>query len=317
MRRAFILIACLSCIITLTSYYSTNNTPLRIATHLWPGYEFMFLARQEGWLNKHVQLLETLSATDSLQALRTNMADGAALTLDEVLRARAEGIQLTVVLIFDISAGADMLLAKPNINKLADLKGKHIALEQGALGEIMLTQALKAASLKPTDVTQISLSINQHKRAWQDPSIDAIITYEPIASQLIAQGANDLFDSRQTPNLIIDTLAIRQSAIHKYKDEIKHLIAVHFKALDQFNHNLQDASYRMSTHLQVTPQNVSRSYKGLTLPNSLKNHQIIENNIRKLINSTKILSDIMINAHILNHPDNRELLFSTEFLPHS
>ncbi len=85
------------------------NHPVSIATIVWPGYEPMFLARDKGWLNIHqVHLLEMASATDSLQALAEGKADGAALTLDEVLKARAAGLALSVVMIFDISAGAEL-----------------------------------------------------------------------------------------------------------------------------------------------------------------------------------------------------------------
>lgn len=98
------------------------DKPIAIAAQVWPGYEPMFLARSEGWLDaERVHLLETASATESLQALRDGTVDGAALTLDEVLKARATGLSLSVVMIFDLSAGADMLVARAGITTLADL----------------------------------------------------------------------------------------------------------------------------------------------------------------------------------------------------
>ena len=121
---------------------------LVIASHVWPGYELMFLARREGWLPaESLNLLETASATGSLAALAEGRADGAALTLDEVLRARADGIRLTIILVFDISAGADVVLARPNIHTLADLSGKRIGVEKTALGALVLYKLLAAAGL--------------------------------------------------------------------------------------------------------------------------------------------------------------------------
>ncbi|MDP2833037.1 MAG: hypothetical protein Q8Q28_07045 [Pseudomonadota bacterium] len=87
-----------------------STRPLTIASHVWPGYELMFLARQEGWLaSTDLRFLETATATASLAALAADQADAAALTLDEVLRARDQGIALNIVLVFDISAGVDFL----------------------------------------------------------------------------------------------------------------------------------------------------------------------------------------------------------------
>lgn len=43
---------------------------ITIAAHAWPGYEFLFLAQREKWLdNSLVDLIETTSATESLNAL--------------------------------------------------------------------------------------------------------------------------------------------------------------------------------------------------------------------------------------------------------
>ena len=297
-------------------FTATPNTPLRIAAHVWPGYEFMFLARQEKWLDKQqVKLVETNSATASLQALKDGLVDGAALTLDEVLRARNMKIPLTVVLVFDISAGADMLLAKPSIEQLSDLKGKRIGVEQGALGAVMLSQALQAGGLTPNDIKQVALTIDNHESAWQAGKIDALITYEPVAGNLLSKGAKKLYDSRKTPNMIIDVLAVRQSTLSSHKKAIEHLIASHFQALQHFQSNTPDASYRMATHLNVVPEKVTSNYKGLLLPSIKYNHLLIDSEKPQLLQSTKLLSTIMLESNILSQPTPSLNLFTSNFLP--
>jgi len=275
----------------------------------------MFLARQENWLDKQVNLVETNSATASLQALKDGLVDGAALTLDEVLRAREMQIPLTVVLVFDISAGADMLLAKPGIKQLSDLKGKRIGVEQGALGAVMLSQALQAGNLTPSDIKQVSLTIDNHKSAWQADKIDALITYEPVAGQLLSTGAKRLYDSRQAPNMIIDVLAVRQSTLSYHKKAIEHLIASHFRALQHFQSNTPDASYRMATHLNVVPEKVTSNYKGLLLPSIKYNHLLIDSKKPQLLQSAQLLSTIMLKLNILSQPTPPLNLFTSDFLP--
>ena len=79
----------------LSSACERAEKPLVVASHVWPGYELMFLAQREGWLPQGISLMETNSATVSRSVLAAGKADAAALTLDEVLRARAAGEPLT------------------------------------------------------------------------------------------------------------------------------------------------------------------------------------------------------------------------------
>jgi len=47
-----------------------------------------------------------------------------------VLRLRAEGVRLSVALVFDISAGADVVLARPPIRELNQIKASASALSK-------------------------------------------------------------------------------------------------------------------------------------------------------------------------------------------
>ena len=64
------------------------------------------------------------SASDIMHAMRNDVLEGAALTLDETLSLIDDGIDLKVILVMDISNGADVLLAKPEIQSIADLRGE-------------------------------------------------------------------------------------------------------------------------------------------------------------------------------------------------
>ncbi len=288
--------------------------PLKIASHVWPGYELMFLARRESWLpQKNIVLQETLSATESIQALVDGKVDGAALTLDEVLRARAKGIALTIVLVFDVSAGADKVLGKPGIDSLADLAGKRIGAEQSALGALMLHKTLEAAHLKLTDV--VPININDHLAAWQNEQVDALISYDPLASTLLEQGATLLFDSRKLPDTIFDVLAVKTDAIQKNPDAIKALVAGHFRALKYFRSHTQDAVYRMAERLQVPGNEALNDFRGLELPNVLENRKFLNATDSVFIQAAQALSTLMEKEHYLPQKDAMDHLVNADFLP--
>jgi NitT/TauT family transport system substrate-binding protein len=291
--------------------------PVAIAVHVWAGYEPMFLARSEGWLEESkVRLVETASATDSLQALAEGRVAGAALTLDEVFKARENGLPLSVVLIFDISAGADMLVVRPGITRLADLRAQRIGFEQGAVGELMLAEVLRSAGLSKSDVTRVPLTIDRQPEAWQRQQVDALITYEPMASQLLALGALRLFDSRQIPNTIVDVLAIRSDALDAgHASAVRHLLAGHFRALDHLARNPQDAAYRMARHLNLPADQVMRAFKGLVLPDATNNYRLLAGASPALLVSARKLSAIMVNSELLKKDDPLSALIRADFLP--
>ncbi|MDT8281832.1 MAG: ABC transporter substrate-binding protein [Gammaproteobacteria bacterium] len=313
-RQLLLTLAGLSALPLLTACEPAKKTPLTIASHVWPGYELMFLARQEGWLSvSGLKLNETTSATASLNALVAGQVDGAALTLDEVLRARAQGIQLSIVLVFDISAGADVVLATSEIQKLADLAGKRIGVEQTALGALILHKLLTRAELPLSAITQVPITADGHQRTWHNKQLDVIITYEPISTRLEAEGARRIFDSRDIFDTILDVLAVKPDAIKQKKDALDALVAAHFKARKQFYLNPQDASYRMSRRLNLSADDVLNAYRGLKLPDVYANHKLLSDG--KLLTAAKTLSQIMVQAGLLSKNDSLVDLVYSGCLP--
>jgi len=291
--------------------------PVTIATHTWPGYEPISLARSMGWLDADlVTLVETGSGIDSIKLLEEGKVDGLGLTLDEALRIRENGTPLAVLLICDISAGADMLLVRPEIKHLPDLKGRRIAVEKIALGELMLYQVLLAAGLKREDVIPVPLTVEEQAGAWQRGEIDAAITFEPGANQIKKLGGKALFDSSRIPELILDVIAVRAESLDAaHADALHHLLAAHLKALKHINVNPDDAAYRMAAHFKLPPEEVLSTFKGLVLPD-------LENNLRLLggatpvaLSNARIIADTMLKAGLLHREADLNGLFRPEYLP--
>lgn len=317
-RREFLVwTGAVACAPALSGCNQLIDQPITIASHTWVGYEPMFLARDKGWLDsRQAQILETRSATESLLALKEGRVNGAALTLDEMLSARADGLPLTLVLIFNISLGADMLLARPGIKTLAALKGRRIGLEPSSVGQLMLAEALADAHLTHDDVTLVSLTTDQQVAAWAQHQVDALITYEPVASQLLARGAVRLFDSRQIPNTIIDVLAMHREALdYRHASAVRHLLQGHFRALDHLKRNPQDAAYRMTRHLKLPVADVLRAFKGLVLPDVINNHRLLGTATPALQASAQKLARTMVRAKLLAHEDPFDQLIQADFLP--
>lgn len=290
-----------------------SNTAMTIAGHKFPGYEFIFLARDEGWLSPQlVKLQETKSASESLEALATGAVDGAMLTLDETLSARNQGIPLTIVLILDRSVGADGLLATPAINQLNQLKGKRIGVENTAVGRLVLKFALQQAGLELTDINPVHLTVNQHVEACNMGVVDAIVTYEPYLSAIANQGWHNLIDSREL-DLIFDVLAIRTDKLPMKGLAINHLIEKHFIATQGWRNTSIDTIYRLSKGLGVASTEIPMLYRGLDLPDLDYNRHMLASNNPYLLGVANRVSTFLDYPNALIGAERN--LFTTDFLP--
>lgn len=253
-----------------------EKAPIRVANHVWPGYEFLSLGQQLGYLpQQKVTLVESRSATECIQLLKQDRADAATLTLDEVLLARSQGLDLTIILIMDISVGADQLITREAIDSLEQLKGKTVALEQTAVGKLLLAKASEKTGLSLEDFELLPATIDQHVGLWHEGKVDAIVTYEPAASIMLRNGGHVIFDSSQVPETIVDVLAVRTDLIEEHSVMLHLLVSGFFKAQKHFLTNPQDAAYRMSDRLNVPSREVMSLYQGLELPSIEHNKKLL------------------------------------------
>lgn len=248
--------------------------PVRVGSIVFPGYELMFLARELGLLPpEQLRLVEMNNNTDNLRALALGRLEAAALTLDEVLEGRARGLDLRVVLVLDVSAGADVVMAAPHVRTLQDLKGRRIGFEEGASGAVMLGALLASAGLGVDEVVKQRIPLASTVQAFYSYDLDAVVTIEPWATQLQSGDAHRLFDSRQTPGLIVDVLAVRGDALERSLDALRVLVAAHFKALELFRADPSAHAAALAPRLRLPPADVPEAFKGLELPDAATNRR--------------------------------------------
>lgn len=290
--------------------------PLRIASNIWPGYQPLYLARDLGWLDHDaVRLIELLSATDCMQALIAGTVEGAGLTLDEVLAVRAEGLPLTVVHVFDFSAGADMILARAGTARMDELRGRRIGVEQTALGALMLASALELNDMPPDSVERVLLTIDEQRQAFLSGRVDAVVTFEPVASQLLADGAVRVFDSRTIPDRIVDVLAVTPAALARPDGALRHLLQAYYRALAYTRSQPQDAAWRMAPRLGIGAEAVHKALAGLHLPDVAENRQLLQPPTNTLFQTAQRLQSIMLANGLLPGPQPLEGLFDHRFQP--
>src|SRR5215472_8140592 len=117
------------------------ESALRIGTNVWIGSEPLYLARELGRYDPStVQLVEYPSASEVLRAFRNQAIDGMVISLDELFGLVVDGLEPRVILVVDVSNGADAVVGRQGMRSMRDLKGKSVAVESGALGAFVLSR---------------------------------------------------------------------------------------------------------------------------------------------------------------------------------
>ncbi|MCK7550548.1 ABC transporter substrate-binding protein [Marinobacter goseongensis] len=292
----------------------SRKPPLQVGVHPWIGYESLYLAEEFGWLKDTVALVKGGTGSESVRGLREGRLDAAAVTLDEALRVMALGVPLTVIAVMDVSAGADVIMARAGMQSLADLRGKKVAVELAGAPAIMLLRALEQAGLEPSDLEIVDLPVHQHSRAWQRGEIDASVSYEPVASVLETRGAVRLFDSRSLPDTIFDVLVVNRERAGTLKPALRDLLAGHFRGLSHLVRSFHDAVYRIATRQQVTPEAVRRALATVMLPDLSANQRYLAPSGR-VEQVAASLNQLMLREGLLKMPVDLKGLCDASFLP--
>ena len=290
---------------------SEAHTPeLRIGSNVWPGNEPLYLARENGYFDpQKIHLVEYSSASQVIQSFRNGLIDAAALTLDETLLLLERGEELTIVLVMDISDGGDVIIARKDIASMAELRGRHVAVENTALGAYVLERAMDIAKLDKNTVNIVELDVNEHEKAFLQGEVDALVTFEPVRSKLLAVGGHILFDSKQIPGEIVDVLVVKNDYLRRYPKSIQHLRQGWYLSLDAIKNQPRESAKILGQRMQLNIDDTLASYAGLILPDQNENQRLLfgQPDPPLLITARK-LAQLMFNHKLLEKKLNPEVL---------
>lgn len=208
----------------------TQREPLRVAVPMWAGAESLIMARNANELNsEEVNLVEMNWTSAAMRAVGNKVVDAAVLSLDEVIRQIGQGYPLKVIMVLDISKGADLLVAKPEIKSVADLKGARIGYEPRTSGSWLLGQALENSKLKLGDVAQVPLNPAEVEEIFHELSLDAVVLAEPWRQRLTSMNLKTLYDSSRPGAAIVRVLAVHPEAVKDHRDTLLDLLRAQLK----------------------------------------------------------------------------------------
>ncbi|MCC6557594.1 MAG: ABC transporter substrate-binding protein [Polyangiaceae bacterium] len=214
------------------------RAPFKIAFNTWLGYSPLVLAKEKGFLKEagidaEISILESIGEKNS--ALLRGAIDGVGHTADSAVTSASAGVDGQIVYVFDLSNGADGVLARKSIKSVSDLKGRKVALEPGFTGHFFFLALLADAGMSPSDVTVVPMDTGSAGSAFVAGKVEAAVTWEPwIGKTKKLEGAHVLVTSADKPGLIVDVLYMSRAAIEARREDVKEMIAAMGRAADWY-----------------------------------------------------------------------------------
>ena len=164
-----------------------QETKVAIGISGWTGFAPLTLAKEAGLFKKHGLdvTIKKIPQKDRHLAIASGDVQCAATTVETWVGWNAAGVTTTQIFQLDKSYGADGMVVKPGIAKIADLKGKTVAASApGTSPYFALAWMLKKSGLSVKDVKIVNLEPQAAANAILagNADVDAAMTYEPYLS---------------------------------------------------------------------------------------------------------------------------------------
>ena len=185
-------IATAAAILAAAGPAAAQETPVAIGISGWTGFAPLTLAKEAG-LFKKLGLdvsIKKIPQKDRHLAIASGDVQCAATTVETWVVWNANGVATTQIFQLDKSYGADGMVLKPGLSKIAELKGKTVAASApGTAPYFTLAWMLKKNGLSVKDVKVVNLEPQAAANAIiaGNQDIDAAMTYEPYLSAVRAK----------------------------------------------------------------------------------------------------------------------------------
>lgn len=285
---------------------------LKIGYSDWPGWVAWQVAIDKGWL-KEAGVDATFQWFDyvaSMEAYTAGKIDGVLVTNGDALVTGASGGKGIMIMLTDYSDGNDMIVAKPGIKSLKELKGKKIGIEVGFVEHLLLLDGLAKNGMKESDVTLVNTPTNETPQVLGSGQVDAIGAWQPNSGMAmkVVPGARPVYTSAKSPGLIYDVLIVTPTSLNSRRADYVKLIKVWDRVVSYINDpkTQDDAVKFMSARVGLTPEAYKPLLKGTHLIDVAEGKKTFQkgDGLSSLYGSSKIADDFNVKNAIYKEPQD-------------
>ena len=298
--------------VMLLSTAAKAAEPLRVGYSDWPGWVIWEVALEKGWFKKEGLdvKFEWFDYVASMDAFGAGKIDVVGMTNGDTLVTGSTGAKSVIFLLNDYSNGNDMVIGKPGINSIKELKGKKIGVEVGFVSHLLLLNALKKNGMSEKDVELVNVPTNETPQVLASGQVDAIVAWQPSSGIALKQvpGSKAIYTSADEPGLIYDVYAASPKVYANRKDDLKKFLKVWYKAVDYFYDpkTRDDAIKIMASRVGLKPAEYKTFVDGtkiLTLAEA-KKFMTKADGFKSVTGSTKIADDFNVANDVYKKPED-------------
>ena len=300
---------------------NSNPAPIVIGYSNWAGWWPWAIAEEEGLFKANganVQLKWFDGYLESMQAFAAGKLDGNCQTLNDTIAFAVDAVNGQVaVLVNDNSAGNDKIIVSSEINRIEDLKGKKVAVEEGVVDDFLLALALEEKGMSRDDVKIVPLETGAAAAAFAAGKVDAVGAFPPFwLTALKREGSKELISSKEFPGAIPDLLVVSQKLIDEQPDQVQALVNTWFAILDFMVENPEKADQILAKRANVTVEELQILKEGTKIFTIEENLEAFSpgDSMKHMPYAAEKMADFMVDiGFILKEPD-LDKLFDDRFV---
>jgi NitT/TauT family transport system substrate-binding protein len=201
-----------------------------------------------------------------------------------------------------------MVVAKPGITHVAQLKGKKVGVEVGFVSHLLLVNALKGAGLSDKDVEIVNVPTDQTPQLLKSGNVDAVVAWQPNSGQALRElpGSTAIFSSADVKGIIYDLLCVNPKSLRERHADWSKVAKVWFRIADFLADpkNLDEAAKLMAARVGMPAERYKELMKGtyfLDLAGNTR-HFAKGDTLESVYHSSKIVDAFQVQNQVYKKP---------------
>lgn len=300
---------------------AVSGEPVVLGYSSWAGWWPWAIAEEEGLFEKNgvnVKLVWFDGYLESIQSLASGQLNANSQTLNDTIAFTGQATNgMVAVLVNDNSAGNDKVIVAEGINSVKDLKGKTVALEEGVVGDFLLSLALEKEGLSRKDVTIKNLETGAAATAFAAGQADAFAGWVPFwETALSRSGSRELTSSKNFPGAIPDLLVVSQKLIDERPEQVQALVNTWFDVLKFIQENPQRANDIMAKRASISNTEFERYLAGTRFFSIEDNLEAFQSgsDMKSMPFAAEKMTDFMTEVGLISEKPDLNKLFNDQFV---
>jgi NitT/TauT family transport system substrate-binding protein len=296
---------------------AAQETPVAIGISGWTGFAPLTLAKEAGLFKKNGLdvSIKKIPQKDRHLAIASGDIQCAATTVETWVVWNANGVATTQIFQLDKSYGADGMVVKPGIAKIADLKGKTVAASApGTAPYFTLAWMLKKNGLTLKDVKIVNLEPQAAANAMiaGTDGVDAAMTYEPYLGAVRAKPeAGKIIATTLDYPMVMDTFGCTPKFLAENPKAAKALADSYFAAVDMIKTDPKKSFEIMGADVKQTGEAFEKSQAYLRWQDKAANQKFFAGEHAAF---SKEAADLLLEAGIIKTVPDLSKLANTAFI---